>query len=203
MRRTTLKIDAFALMTKTLASLSTSSSLKVGCIIFKEDFSKIAAIGYNGSYINAPIHEATGTEEESLEPGQSGFIHAEINAIAKFNGHTPHKYIVLVTHSPCAHCTKVLINAGFTKIYWIEQYREVDHLEFILNRVNAQYGTIEDLKRRYDPNHGLDTEMYSHLYGKSVMLNDQFSSTHIWSEELAIKNNKVWTPKEINIQITE
>jgi deoxycytidylate deaminase len=62
MQRTIQKLDAFINIAKTLASLSTSSKLKVGCVIFKKDFSKIASIGYNGAYKNAPIHDTTGTE---------------------------------------------------------------------------------------------------------------------------------------------
>jgi hypothetical protein len=39
-------------------------------------------------------------------------------------------------------------------------------------------------------------EMYKHLYGKSVEMNDRFESKHIWSEELALKNKGRWIPKE-------
>lgn len=38
--------------------------------------------------------------------------------------------------------------------------------------------------------------MYEHLYGKQVSMNDRFESIHIWSEELAIKNNGKWKPEE-------
>ncbi|WNN12274.1 hypothetical protein MA9V2_025 [Chryseobacterium phage MA9V-2] len=150
-RRVDSKINAFVNIAQQIASLSTSSRLKVGCIVFKKDFSKIAAIGYNGSYPNAPIYEETGTEEESLEPGMSGFVHAEINAVTKFNGHSPEKYIVLVTHSPCAHCTKVLVNAGFRDIFWIDEYRACDHLADIFSRVGVNHGNVEALKALYAP----------------------------------------------------
>ncbi|WIC41497.1 hypothetical protein MA9V1_233 [Chryseobacterium phage MA9V-1] len=148
-RRVDSKIDAFVNIAQQIASLSTSSRLKVGCIVFKKDFSKIAAIGYNGSYPNAPIFEETGTEEESLEPGMSGFVHAEINAVTKFNGHSPEKYIVLVTHSPCAHCTKVLVNAGFRDIFWIDEYRACGHLADIFSRVGVNHGNVDALKELY------------------------------------------------------
>ncbi len=42
-------------------------------------------------------------------------------------------------------------------------------------------------------------EMYSHLYGKEVTMDDRFETKVIWSEELAIKNNGKWIPKEITM----
>jgi hypothetical protein len=42
-------------------------------------------------------------------------------------------------------------------------------------------------------------EMYSHLYGKEVTMDDRFETKVIWSEELAIKNNGKWIPKEVTM----
>jgi hypothetical protein len=39
-------------------------------------------------------------------------------------------------------------------------------------------------------------EMYSHLYGKEVTMDDRFETKHIWSEELALKNKGRWIPQE-------
>jgi hypothetical protein len=39
-------------------------------------------------------------------------------------------------------------------------------------------------------------EMYSHLYGKPVTMDDRFETKHIWSEELALKNKGRWIPQE-------
>lgn len=114
----------------------------------KRDFSKIASFGYNGSYSGAPVNSETGTEEESLEPGKSGFIHAEVNMAIKFQERDPENYIVLLTLSPCSACAKILINAGFRNIFWIEEYRETDHLS-IFDRVGIRYGNIEQLKSQY------------------------------------------------------
>lgn len=83
------KIKVFKKILIEIATLSTSSRLKVACIVIKKDFTKIASFGYNGNYFNAPINPETGTEEESLEPGMDGFIHAEQNALAKFREHDP------------------------------------------------------------------------------------------------------------------
>jgi len=39
-------------------------------------------------------------------------------------------------------------------------------------------------------------EMYSHLYGKTVTMDDRFETKHIWSEELSLKNKGRWIPQE-------
>lgn len=145
MKRKPQKYKAFCNIVAEIASLSTSNRLKVGAISLKSDFSKIASFGYNGNYPNAPINSETRSEEESNEPGHDGFIHAEVNMIAKFREHDPENYMVLLTHSPCKMCSKVLVTAGFKEVYWIEDYREISHLEEIFGRNNVSYGNIEKL----------------------------------------------------------
>ncbi len=114
----------------------------------RKDFSKIASFGYNGSYSGAGINEETGTEEESLTPGESGFIHAEVNMIAKFKEYDPENYIVLLTLSPCKMCTKILVNAGFKHVYWIDEYRDTSHLT-IFEKCNITSGNFEMLIKDY------------------------------------------------------
>jgi dCMP deaminase len=143
------KIVVFTDILKRISSLSTSSRLKVSCIILKKDFTKIASFGYNGNYFNAPINESTGTEEESLEPGKDGFIHAEQNALAKFREHDPENYIALITHSPCKNCAKLLVNSGFKWIYWVEDYRETTHLSEIFERCEVGHGNVERFTEDY------------------------------------------------------
>jgi dCMP deaminase len=148
MSRTEIKINVFKEMLLRVADLSVSSTKQVGCMALRKDFSKIASFGYNGSYAGAEINEETGTEEESLEPGKSGFIHAEINMIAKFKENDPENYIVLLTLSPCDTCTKVLVNAGFKHVYWIESYRETSHLQ-IFQKCGVTCGDFETLLTDY------------------------------------------------------
>jgi len=68
--------------------------------------------------------------------------------IAKFRESDPENYIVLLSHSPCSVCTKVLVNAGFKYIYWIEEYRETKHLQ-ILDNYGIMYGDIKSLYQDY------------------------------------------------------
>jgi dCMP deaminase len=146
--RNNFKIDQFSKILLEISELSNASTKKVACMALHKNFTKIASFGYNGSYAGAPINPLTGTEEDSLEPGQSGFIHAEVNMIAKFREHDPHNYIVLLTLSPCKMCTKILVNSGFRYIYWLEDYRETEHLR-IFDECGIKYGNVEKLKQNY------------------------------------------------------
>lgn len=147
-KRTESKIDTFSDILLNIATLSNATTKKVACMALHKRFTKIASFGYNGSYMGAPINPITGTEEESLEPGCSGFIHAEVNMIAKFRENHPEDYIILLTLSPCKMCTKILVNSGFKHVYWIEDYREQEHLS-IFDECGVSYGNLETLKKDY------------------------------------------------------
>jgi|TARA_R110002074_G_C12334505_1_gene648181 dCMP deaminase len=148
LQRLQLKLNTFTSILENIRDLSNSSTTKVGCMALRKDFSKISSFGYNGSYSGAGVNDETGTEEDSLIPGNSGFIHAEVNMIAKFKEYDPENYIVLLTLSPCKMCTKILINAGFKHVYWIQDYRDTEHLK-IFNQCNITCGKISNLVNDY------------------------------------------------------
>jgi dCMP deaminase len=147
-RRLQIKIETFTKILENIRDLSSSSTTKVGCIALRKDFSKIASFGYNGSYSGAGLNAETGTEEDSLIPGESGFIHAEVNMIAKFKEYDPENYIVILTLSPCKMCTKILVNAGFKHVYWVDNYRNLDHLD-IFDQCKITNGPISNLVKDY------------------------------------------------------
>lgn len=107
-----------------LAERSYDPRLKVGCIITDHDNRRIIALGYNGNarkLVNAP---------DSLEPGQSGFVHAEQNAI--INAHERiYSGNVYLTHSPCSLCAKMLINGGVWSLTYGMRYRDEAPLEML------------------------------------------------------------------------
>ena len=147
-QRLQIKLEVFKNILNQITNLSVASTKKVGCMALRKDFSKIASFGYNGSFSGAEVNEETGTEEDSLTPGESGFIHAEVNMIAKFKEYDPENYIILLTLSPCKMCTKILVNAGFKHVYWLTEYRDTDHLE-IFNQSKITNGDISSLLDDY------------------------------------------------------
>ena len=100
---------------------------KVGAIIVTDDNTQVLAVGYNGD------HKGGDNKRDSLDPGKSGFIHAEINALIKcdYNSHKPK--IMYVTHSPCKMCAKSIINANISEVIYDEVYWDTEGLE-ILNK---------------------------------------------------------------------
>ena len=66
-----------------IARRSYDPRFQVGSVVVTEDNSQVLAIGYNGDQrggLNCV---------ESPEPGHSGFIHAEINALIKLDYNNP------------------------------------------------------------------------------------------------------------------
>ncbi len=143
-KRKILKINAFKDILISISNLSVSQTSRVGCIIFKKNFSNIAAIGYNGTYPGAPINDETNGEEISLEPGKSGFLHAEENCLLKLRERDPENYIAFITMSPCRECTIRLVNSGIKEVYWLTDYRDQSHLH-IFDECGVKYMSIDSL----------------------------------------------------------
>jgi len=98
---------------------------QVGAVVVSSDNTQVLAIGYNGNYKGGP------NAAESLSPGQSGMIHAEINALLKMDYNNPKDKILYVTLSPCRMCAKAIVNAGIKKVYYDEEYRDTSSLEIL------------------------------------------------------------------------
>ena len=108
-----------------LAERSYDPRLKVCAIIVPEDNTGILALGYNGNAKGLP------NEVESLEPGMSGMLHAELNAVIKCPFHYPVAKHMYVTHSPCRACAKILINANITRVVYGQPYRDTTGIDLM------------------------------------------------------------------------
>src|SRR5574338_766528 len=110
---------------RTMSERSCDPRLKVGAIVVSEDNTQMLSVGYNGNYKGGP------NEHESLEPGQSGFIHAEINALVKCDYNFLKKKHMYITHSPCRQCAKLIINAEIAKVIYGELYRDPSGIDLV------------------------------------------------------------------------
>lgn len=110
---------------KIMAERSYDPRLKVGAVIVSEDNTLMLSSGYNGNYSGGP------NEPESLEPGQSGFLHAEVNALLRCDFNFPKRKVMYLTHSPCRMCSKMLVNAGLSKVIYDVEYRDTSGLEIL------------------------------------------------------------------------
>ena len=111
-----------------VAERSTCLRRKVGAIAVKDK--RILATGYNGAPAGVPHCLDVGCLREQLgiPSGQRHEIcrglHAEQNVIiqAAVHGISLKGAEIYCTHQPCLICTKMLINCGITKVYFLEPY---------------------------------------------------------------------------------
>ena len=110
---------------KRFAQLSYAQRLKVGAIIVKDD--RIVAYGYNGM----PSGWDNNCEEENKTRPE--VLHAESNAIAKLarSNDSGLGADIFITHSPCIECAKLIYQSGIKRVYFGEQYRSTDGLDFL------------------------------------------------------------------------
>lgn len=127
-------IDAYMDTAKRFAQLSTAKRLQVGAIVVKDD--RIISIGYNGTppgwdnNCEYTIDDAMGYDTGKTKPE---VIHAEANAIAKLAKSTESgkDATMFLTHAPCVDCAKQIFTAGINKLYYREQYRSTDGIDFL------------------------------------------------------------------------
>ena len=117
--------EVWASFASTIALRSVDTKYKVGCVIVPEDNTGVLALGYNGDHKGGP------NARDSEETGQSGFIHAEINALIKMDYNNPKNKIMYLTHSPCYMCAKAIINAGIKKVIYTNQYTDIRGIELL------------------------------------------------------------------------
>ncbi len=110
---------------ETISKRSYDPQFQVGCCIVTEDNCQVLAVGYNGNHKGGP------NKRESEEPGHSGFIHAEINALIKLDYNNPKKKKMYLTLSPCRACAKAIINGGISKVYYKTGYRDCSGIELL------------------------------------------------------------------------
>jgi dCMP deaminase len=120
----------FMLITRQVADRSTCNRAKVGAVIVRDK--NILATGYNGSPAGLPhctdvgclIYESR-TPSGEIEENCFRTIHAEINAIAQAakNGSSILGADIYITHTPCIHCFKVLINTGIKRVLYEKPYK--------------------------------------------------------------------------------
>ncbi|MBW1796983.1 MAG: cytidine/deoxycytidylate deaminase family protein [Deltaproteobacteria bacterium] len=124
--------EYFMSITKMVARRSTCLRRQVGAILVKDK--RILATGYNGAPSGLRHCEEVGClrEDTSIPSGQRHELcrglHAEQNAIiqAAYHGFSIRGAMLYCTNKPCVICSKMLINAGISKILYEDGYD--DHL---------------------------------------------------------------------------
>ena len=128
-------IAAFMDVAERFAQLSSAVRLQVGAIVVKDD--RIISIGYNGmpsGWDNACEdtfhHHELGT---CTTVTKAEVLHAETNAISKLARGTESGAgaTMFVTHAPCIDCAKLVYQSGIDTVYYKNDYRSTQGLEFL------------------------------------------------------------------------
>lgn len=110
--------EVWMTMAETIAKRSHHPKWKVGALIVSSDNTQVFSLGYNGNAAgmsNVP---------KSTKPGESGLLHAEINALLKLDYNNPKDKVMYVTLSPCEMCAKAIVNSGIKKVVVKNMYRD-------------------------------------------------------------------------------
>jgi len=104
-----------------VATRSTCDRAFVGAVLVREKH--IISTGYNGS--PAGLEHCDDVGHLMVEGHCVHTVHAEVNAIiqAAVFGLATKDAVCYVTHFPCLNCTKMLINAKISKLYYKNAYR--------------------------------------------------------------------------------
>ena len=134
----------FLTITRNVAERSTCTRAKVGAVIVRDK--NILATGYNGAPAGMPhcldagcLVYTSRTPSGEVEEDCFRTIHAEINAIAQAakNGASIRDADIYITHTPCIHCVKVLINTGIRRIFYEREYKRAT-IEELLRGANIE-----------------------------------------------------------------
>lgn len=161
---------AYMKMAMVMAELSHAIRYKVGCIIVSKD-GQLISQGFNGTpsgYDNCceevmceckwthgcqknaqPIEDVLNVEyckdcKFCKLTTKKEVLHAETNAIskcAKWHSSTVDGTLY-VTLSPCIDCAKLIIQAGITRLVYLDEYRDVSGIK-LLNNVGIKVQQLD------------------------------------------------------------
>lgn len=122
----------------TIAQMSPATRLKVGAALCDDEMN-ILALGYNHPIVSAPC-EIINQETGELETDNRRMLHAEESIIAICNQEriSLKGKIIVLTHSPCSQCAKMLAACGVKKILFVDLYRNTDSFE-VLDEAKIDY----------------------------------------------------------------
>ena len=118
-------IKTYMEVAESFAKLSSAVRLQVGAIVVKDD--RIISIGYNGM----PSGWDNCCEDDNKTKAE--VLHAESNAVAKLakSSESGLGATMFVTHAPCIDCAKLVYQSGIAAVYYKNDYRSTQGLEFL------------------------------------------------------------------------
>ena len=128
-------IKTYMDVAESFAKLSSAVRLQVGAIVVKDD--RIISIGYNGmpSGWDNCCEEWNGEDDwgNTILKTKPEVLHAESNAVSKLakSSESGDGATMFVTHAPCIDCAKLVYQSGIDTVYYKNEYRSTQGLEFL------------------------------------------------------------------------
>jgi dCMP deaminase len=128
-------IEAYMDVAERFAQLSSATRLQVGAIVVKDD--RIISIGYNGmpsGWDNCCEFEVNARELGYRElKTKPEVLHAEANAVSKLarSPESAEGATIFITHAPCMDCAKLIYQSGIATVYYKNDYRSTQGLDFL------------------------------------------------------------------------
>ena len=123
------------------AQLSYAKRLQVGAVIVNGN--QILSSGYNGmpsgweNICEVKVPEQIDPDTRTITPehvkSKPEVLHAERNALDKvaMSNESTLGAVMFTTHAPCLECAKSIYNTGITNVYYKEEYRSNDGINFL------------------------------------------------------------------------
>ena len=126
--------QAYMKTAEIFAELSHARRLHVGAIVVKDD--RIISIGYNGmpaGWENDCEDIVQYSDDTTSLKTKPEVLHAETNAISKLAKSTEsgEGAAMFITHSPCLDCAKLIYQSGISSVYYRNNYRSEEGIEFL------------------------------------------------------------------------
>ena len=122
--------EYFMRIAEETAKLSFANRTKVGAILVKDN--RAIAQGHNGQPVNFDNCCENVLPDGTLQTKET-VIHAEANAIyfcAK-NGIPTNGTTLYISMSPCVKCALAIIQAGITRVFYRDEYRDRSGIDFL------------------------------------------------------------------------
>lgn len=116
-------------LAESVSQMSTAVRLKVGTVIVKDH---TITYGYNGTPSGWDNNCETVLPDGSLKT-KPEVLHSEANALMKIAKSTINSEgaTLFCTHAPCIDCAKMIHQAGIFTVYYRNDYRTQDGIEFL------------------------------------------------------------------------
>lgn len=130
---------AYLKMAQEWATLSHCKRKQVGALLVRDGM--IISDGYNGTPSGFP----NACEDENGDT-QWYVLHAEANAILKVARSTNNAKgsTLYITLSPCKECCKLILQAGITRMVYIQEYKDRTGIDF-LTKAGLEVHQIEEV----------------------------------------------------------